>query len=50
MPNISPHAVVMAPANLAGDVVVGAFAYVGPHVRIEAGSRVDNNAAHHPER
>jgi len=45
MPQISPHAVVTCPENLADDVVVGAFAYVGPRVRIGAGTRVGNNVA-----
>ena len=43
MPQISPHAIVECPANLADDVVVGPFAYIGPDVRIGAGTRVDNN-------
>jgi UDP-N-acetylglucosamine acyltransferase len=33
----------MAPENLADDVVVGAFSYVGPLVRIATGARVGNN-------
>lgn len=45
MPQISPHAVVARPENLAEDVVVGAFAYIGPEVHVGPGSRVDNNAA-----
>ena len=44
MPDISPHAVVACPANLAEGVTVGAFAYLGPQVRIGARTRIDNNA------
>jgi UDP-N-acetylglucosamine acyltransferase len=44
MPNISSHAIVRNPANLADDVVVGAFAYIGSNVTIGPGTRVDNNA------
>lgn len=43
MPQISPHAIVACPANLADDVVVGAFSYIGPDVRIGSGTRVDTN-------
>lgn len=43
MPQISPHAIVECPANLAEDVVVGPFARIGPEVRIGPGVRVDNN-------
>ncbi|NQU74977.1 MAG: hypothetical protein HQ546_01525 [Planctomycetes bacterium] len=43
MPRISPHAVVTCPENLADDVVVGAFSYIGPKVYIGPGTRVDNN-------
>jgi len=43
MPTISPNAVVEAAAELADDVVVGPFSYVGPHVRIAAGCRIANN-------
>lgn len=43
MTDISPHAVVACPANLAAGVTVGAFTYIGPKVRIGAGTRVDNN-------
>jgi UDP-N-acetylglucosamine acyltransferase len=44
MTDISPHAVVACPANLAKGVTVGAFSFIGPNVRVGAGSRIDNNA------
>lgn len=43
MPTISPHAIVKCPENLAADVVVEAFAYVGAQVRLGPGSHVGNN-------
>lgn len=43
MPTISAHAVVSDPRNLAEDVVVGAFSYIGPDVRIGPGTQVHNN-------
>ncbi len=44
MPEISPNAIVTDPGQLAEDVVVGPFAYIGPDVRIGPGGRVDANA------
>lgn len=43
MSEISPHAVVACPANLAEGVTVGPFSYIGPQVRIGANTRIDNN-------
>ncbi len=43
MPPISPRAIIACPANLAEDVVVGAFSYIGPDVHIASGVHVDNN-------
>lgn len=43
MPKISPHAIVECPENLADDVVVGPFCYIGPNVRIGARTQIDNN-------
>lgn len=40
MPKIHPTAVVENPANLADDVVVHPFAYIGPEVKIGAGTEV----------
>lgn len=40
MPKIHPSAVVENPANLADDVVVHAFAYIGPDVKIGPGTEV----------
>lgn len=40
MPKIHPTAVVENPTNLADDVVVHAMAYIGPDVKIGAGSEV----------
>ena len=44
MPGISPLAVVERGARIADDVTVGAFAYVGGQVRIEAGCVIDASA------
>lgn len=44
MPRISRYAVVEPAAQLAEDVQVGAFSYVGPHVRIAPGCVIHNNA------
>jgi UDP-N-acetylglucosamine acyltransferase len=44
MPKISPKAIVENTAELADDVVVGPFAYIGPNVRIGPGCIIDNNA------
>jgi len=43
MPRISPHAIVERPENLADDVVVGPFCYIGRDVRIGPRTRIDNN-------
>ncbi len=43
MPEISQHAIVELTAEVADDVTIGPFCYVGPHVRIGAGSRIANN-------
>lgn len=43
MPQISPHAIVDCPANLADDVVVGPFACIGPDVRVGPGTHIENN-------
>ena len=40
---ISPHAIVDRSAELADDVVVGPFSYVGPDVRIAPACVLDNN-------
>lgn len=40
MPKIHPTAVVENPSNLADDVIVQPFAYIGPDVRIGAGTEV----------
>ena len=44
MPQISRYAVVEETARLAEDVQVGAFSYIGPHVRIGPGCVIHNNA------
>jgi UDP-N-acetylglucosamine acyltransferase len=44
MPKIHPMAVVEAGAELADDVVVGPFAYIGPHVRLGKGCVVHPHA------
>lgn len=44
MPTIHPMAVVEPGAQLADDVVVGPFAYVGPHVRLGPGCVVHHHA------
>jgi UDP-N-acetylglucosamine acyltransferase len=44
MPEISRHAIVERSAELADDVHVGPFAYVGPHVRLGAGCVIDSGA------
>lgn len=43
MAEISPHAIVEPTAEMADDVTIGPFCYVGPHVRIGPGSRIANN-------
>jgi len=43
MARISPRAIVPHPANLADDVVVGAFSDIGPDVHIGPGGRIANN-------
>ncbi len=43
MPEISPYAIVEDTADIAADVKVGAFCYIGEHVRIGAGCIVENN-------
>lgn len=44
MPGISRLAIVEETAELADDVRVGPFTYVGPHVRIAQGCVIENNA------
>ncbi len=44
MPEISPKALVESGAELAGDVRIGPFSYVGPEVRIGAGCVIESNA------
>jgi UDP-N-acetylglucosamine acyltransferase len=44
MPKISPQAIVEKGAQLADDVVVGPFCYIGPRVRLGAGCVVENGA------
>ena len=44
MPQISLHAIVEDGAELADDVRVGPFSYVGPHVQLGAGCVLDNSA------
>ena len=43
MPEISKLAIVEPSAQLADDVRVGPFCYIGPNVRIESGCVIDNN-------
>ncbi len=43
MPKISPKAAVDPAAKLADDVTIGAFAWIGPDVKIAEGCRIDNN-------
>jgi len=43
MPQISPHTIVEASAEIADDVVIGPFCYIGPEVRIASGCVIDNN-------
>jgi len=43
MPEISPKAIVEKTAELADDVRVGPFSYIGPEVRIAAGCLIENN-------
>ncbi len=43
MPEISQHAIVSEGAQLAPDVSVGPFSYIGPEVRIAEGCRIENN-------
>lgn len=45
MSEISPKAIVEPGAELADDVRVGPFSYVGPHVRIGAGCVIENNVS-----
>lgn len=45
MPDIHPTAVVESKAQLAADVIVGPFAYVGPHVVLGAGCHVMHHAS-----
>jgi len=45
MAHISPHAIVEEGAELADDVRVGAFSYIGPRVKIAAGCVIENNAS-----
>ena len=44
MARVSPQAIVEKGAQLADDVSVGPFSYIGPHVRIGAGCTIENNA------
>ncbi|MGA2265506.1 MAG: hypothetical protein ABSH10_03640 [Phycisphaerae bacterium] len=44
MPEISRHAIVESSAELADDVYVGPFAYIGPKVRLGAGCVIDVGA------
>jgi len=44
MPKLSSRAIIDPKAELADDVRVGPFAYVGPNVRAEAGCTIGNNA------
>lgn len=43
MPEISPHAIVEPSADLADDVRVGPFSYIGPDVAIGPGCVIENN-------
>jgi len=43
MPHVSPKAVVAKTAQLADDVIVGPFSYVGPDVRVGPGCVIHNN-------
>lgn len=43
MAEISPHAIVEPTAEVADDVVIGPFCYVGPKVRINSGCHIANN-------
>jgi UDP-N-acetylglucosamine acyltransferase len=45
MPQIHPLAVVERGAELAADVVVGPFAYIGPKVRLGAGCKLHHHAS-----
>jgi len=45
MPTISPNAIVAQGAQLAGDVVVGSFSYIGPQVTLSAGCIIENNVS-----
>jgi UDP-N-acetylglucosamine acyltransferase len=45
MPRISPQAIIEKGAELADDVTVGPFSYVGPHVRVGAGTVIENNVS-----
>lgn len=44
MPNISKLAIIEPGAELADDVIVGPFSYIGAQVKIAAGCIIDNNA------
>lgn len=43
MANISPKAIVLNPAGLAGDVQVGPFTFIGPEVSVGPGTTVGNS-------
>ncbi len=43
MAEISPHAIVEPTAEVAEDVTIGPFCYIGPKVRIYPGCRIANN-------
>lgn len=43
MPKISPQAIIEKGAELAEDIVVGPFSYIGPHVKIASGCIIENN-------
>jgi len=45
MSNISSKAIVSPEAQLAGDVVVGAFAYIGPEVKLDSGCVVGQSVS-----
>jgi len=45
MPQISPKSLVSETAELAEDVAVGPFSYIGPEVRLDAGCVIQNNVS-----